>query len=319
MGNLWFKDFLVYSIIIFVVAYVTYVYNYWGTGKGNDKAKGDTKKAKKVLKKRNKTIKRLNTFEYIGKNIGFEPKHSKLKDYEYRLARMGKEIKVLNRSISNLELIGLMKLIKFIGCALGVLGWILTGSKLFILCFLSLGVENLFLWRSSNHITDEDLDIETEFPSLYLLLCTQLYNGAYSRLTPTLDNYLKSLDSMYGNTSHRAIKTFVLDMRKNIEIYGDDSMSVNKLREKYRSAMVINFCNLAVQSLSGVDNKDKLISFKVELQSKQLKAMEEVAERRLAKGRRAIWVVYLILGQFVALSWVSKLGGVDLGFFTQFF
>lgn len=309
MSNLFLKDLLVYTILIGVVLYVTYIYNIWGTGKGNTKAKDDTKKDRQKIKKRNRLIYWLNKFEYVGNNIGLTPRDSVIQDYEYKLSRINWNLKDLNRTLKPMELIGIMKVIKFVSVAIAVLGLIATGIPIFALFFLGLCVNMVFSGYASACINDTDIDIEAEFPSLYLILCTQLYRGAYSRLSPTLDEYLKSLDSMYGEKSHKAIKEFVLDMRKNIEIYGDDSMAINKLREKYRSAMVINFCNLAVQSLSGVDNKDKLIAFKLELEGKQLKAMEKRANHLVAKGRRAIWVVYIILAQFVVLSWIAKLGG----------
>ena len=100
-----------------------------------------------------------------------------------------------------------------------------------------------------------------------------------------------------------------MDLRNNIEIYGDDSMAVRQLREKYRGAMVVNFCNLAVQALSGVDNKDKLTAFKSELSQRQLEAMKLEAQKRIEKGQRVIMLVFIILAEFVVLSWMAKLGG----------
>lgn len=309
MDTLFLKDLLVYTILIGVVLYITYVYNIWGVSKGNTRAKGDTKRDKNLIKERNRMLWWLNKFEYIGENLGIPPKDTVLQDYDYKISRIKWILKPLNRNIKAIELIGIMKAIKFFSVAIAVLGLIATGNAIFSLFFLGLGVNLMFMGYASATINDSDIDIEAEFPSLYLILCSKLYKGAYSRLSPTLDEYLKTLDSMYGENSHQAIKEFVLDMRKNIEIYGDDSMAINKLREKYRSAMIINFCNLAVQSLSGVDNKDKLIAFKLELEQKQLKAMEKRAKHLVDKGRRAIWVVYIILAQFVVLSWIAKLGG----------
>ena len=62
-----------------------------------------------------------------------------------------------------------------------------------------------------------------------------------------------------------------------------------------------------MQSLSGVDNSDKLLAFKMELAQKQIEDMKKRAEKRVIQGRRAIWVIYAILGQFIVMSWLSKL------------
>ena len=128
------------------------------------------------------------------------------------------------------------------------------------------------------------------------------------RLAPTLDEYLSSIDAIYGEQSHKAMRNFVLDLRKNIEIYGDDSMAIHKMREVYRSAMLVNFFNLVVQSLRGVDNKDKLLAFKMELSQKKLEKMTERANILVAKGQKAVMLIFIILAQFIVLSWVAKAG-----------
>lgn len=309
MNTLFMKDILIYLLLLVFILYMTYVYDIWGIGKGNNKAKKDTKDDKKKIKKRNRTIYLMQKAEYIGDYIGFPVKSALLEEYDYRIGRMDLRLKTLGRHIKAIELLGIIKAIKFISFGLGLILFVLTWSPICFIFFAGCLVDTLFMAVSTAHINDEDIDIEAEFPNLYVTLCTQLYKGSYTRLSPTLDDYLKSLEFMHGDNSYKAIRRFVLEMRKNIEIYGDDSMAINKLRTKYRSAMVINFCNLAVQSLGGVDNKDKLIAFKIELQQKKIEAMKKRANRLVEKGRRAIWVVYAILAQFVVLSWIAKLGG----------
>ena len=124
----------------------------------------------------------------------------------------------------------------------------------------------------------------------------------------TLDEYIKSLEVIYGDKSHSAMKKFVLELRKNIEIYGDDSIAVHKMRETYKSAMLVNFFNLAIQSLRGVDNKDKLLAFRMELSQKKLDAMTVKANKMVEKGQKAVMLIFLILAQFIVLSWIAKAG-----------
>jgi hypothetical protein len=94
----------------------------------------------------------------------------------------------------------------------------------------------------------------------------------------------------------------------NIEIYGDDSIAVHKMRETYKSAMLVNFFNLAIQSLRGVDNKDKLLAFRMELSQKKLDAMTVKANKMVEKGQKAVMLIFLILAQFIVLSWIAKAG-----------
>ena len=108
-----------------------------------------------------------------------------------------------------------------------------------------------------------------------------------------------------------------MDLRNNIELYGDDSIAVSHLRQKYSSVMVVNFCNLATQALRGVDNRDKLLGFKLELQTLQNQYMEERADKMVRQGQRAIFAIYIILAQFVLISWYAKFAGStgDAGLF----
>ena len=169
-------------------------------------------------------------------------------------------------------------------------------------------VHKVFEFAMDFKIIEEDTEIEEDFPDLYMLLYSRLIRGTSMRLAPTLDEYLNSIDAIYGDKSHKAMRNFVLDLRKNIEIYGDDSIAIHKMRETYKSAMLVNFFNLAVQSLRGVDNKDKLLAFKMELSQKKLEQMTARANALVAKGQKAVMLIFIILGQFIVLSWVAKAG-----------
>ena len=114
---------------------------------------------------------------------------------------------------------------------------------------------------------------------------------------------------MYGQGGNPSMEKFVTQFRNNIEVYGDDCIAVKKLREVYRSSMIVNFCNLAVQALNNVDNSDKLLAFKIELSQKRMEQMTAEAKKRVAKGQRMIYLIFIILGQFIVLSWVAKMGG----------
>lgn len=304
------SDVIVYTCLIIFVLFITRVNNMWGVSKGTNKAKVDVRKERSLNKKRMKRLAFLARCEWFALNIGFEPSKAKLEEYAYRISRLRWTVKYVDREIKPLELIGLMKMITFAGIVVGTLGYILTNS-LFYVSFASLIFLPYFVAVYADmKIADEDKELERDFPDLYLILYSRLIQKNHTRLAPVLQDFLHSLDIMQGGEKDSAIRRFVLDFRNNIEIYGDDSLAVSKLREKYRSVMIINFCNLAVQALRGVDNKDKLLSFKVELSQKRLAQMEEKADRLVKRGSRAIVVVYLILFQFIVLSWTAKFQGV---------
>ena len=37
--------------------------------------------------------------------------------------------------------------------------------------------------------------------------------------------------------------------------------------------------------------------------------MTSEAKQRVAKGQRMIWLIFIILGEFIILSWAAKIGG----------
>lgn len=308
------RDFILYAALIIFVLYITRINNMWGVSKGTNKAKADVRIEKNNLKKRNRTLKYLSIFTWVDRNIGGGLNEFKEKDYKYKLDRLRWTVKILNRPLKPTELSGLMKLMQLVGAFLLIVGFLLTNSiytLIFLIPFLAPAIFHVY---ASSKISDEDARLERDFPDLFIILYSRLVQGSRSRLAPTLKDYLVSLDAVKGKgKEHDAIKNFVLDLRNNIEVYGDDGMAVRKMRDKYRSVMIINFCNLVVQSLNGVDNKDKLLAFKIELNGKRVEQMKIRADQLVKRGSRAIIVVYVILFQFILLSWIAKLtqaGGV---------
>lgn len=308
MGSLFIKDLIVYGVLIFFVLFITKQNNLWGTKRGTSKTKVEVHKAKDNAKKRNILLWILKKCDYLGNHFGFEPSPVKIVKYKFNINRGRIVFPYVERPITPIELIGLFKVIKFVFCFLGIFLTVLTGFQGYLVLLLFLFIDKIFEYVMEFKIQEEDKEIELDFPDLYMLLYSRLVRGTSMRLAPTLDDYLKSIDVIYGEESHKAIRNFVMDLRKNIEILGDDSMAVHKMRDTYRSAMLVNFFNLAIQALRGVDNKDKLLAFKMELSQKKLDQMTARANELVAKGQKAVMLIFIILGQFVVLSWVAKAG-----------
>lgn len=302
------RDLIIYVCLTIFVLYVTKVNHLWGNKKAVKKSRQDSYNAKSYAFWKDKYTKLLKLFETFS-HIGFEPSLGAVEDMNFRIIRMMSPMKYVDRTIKPLELIGVFKLIDFIGTFIAVFGYFATYNPLFLSGFACYILKPAFIFYADDVIRTEDKEIERDFPDLFLLLYSRLINGAHIRLAPTLNDYLASLDALHNQQDKKSIRKLVMDLRNNIEIYGDDSMAVRQLREKFRGAMVVNFCNLAVQALSGVDNKDKLTAFKSELSQRQLEAMKLEAQKRVEKGQRVIMLVFVILGEFVVLSWMAKLGG----------
>lgn len=307
-----FTDYILMGSLILFVLYITRINNIWGVSKGTKKAKEDVRVEKNRLKKRKRTLQALDVFEWVSNNIGFTLTSFKKVDYKYKIDRLRWEIKILKRNIKPTELSGILKTMQLVGSFLLVIFFVLTNSPFSFIFIPLIAAPAIFHLYATSKIADEDSELESDFPDLFIILYSRLVQGTKVRLAPTLQDFLHSLDTLNGDDSkNKAIKNFVLDLRSNIEIYGDDSLAVMKLRDKYRSVMIINFSNLAVQSLNGVDNKDKLLAFKIELNQKRIEQLKTRADKIVARGSRAIWMVYIILFQFILLSWVAKLTQAD--------
>lgn len=308
MGNLFIRDLIIYTVLIIFVLFYTKRNNLWGVKKGTSKTKVDVRKVKDTTKKRNLILKILNYCESVCFNFGFKPNDLKIENFRFKIDRVGIKVSYVDRTIKPTELIGIFKILKFVFSFLGLFLYFITFNPLFLLLLVILAIDKVFEVVMEAKIMEEDKEIEVDFPDLFLLLYSRLVRGTDTRISPTLDEYVKSIDAIYGESSHNAIRKFVIELRKNIEIYGDDSMAVNEMRKTYKSAMLVNFFNLAIQALRGVDNKDKLLAFKMELSQQKLEQMTKKANELVAKGQKAIMLIFVILAQFVVLSWVAKAG-----------
>ena len=87
----------------------------------------------------------------------------------------------------------------------------------------------------------------------------------------------------------------------------EDHVAVPKLKEIYHSATIINFCNVASQSLNGVENYDNLLTFKMQLVERKTELMRQRSAKLVRNGERSIYLIYLILFIFIIVGWYSKL------------
>ena len=303
-----FIDFVLYATLVGYALYITRVNNMWGVSKGTQKVKTDVRTEKKLMSKRKKANRNLRFLAKFDDIIGFSMTPVKEEDLNYKISRMGWRVKVLDREIRAKELSGLFKLIQVSTSFIGAFIFIWTGNPIALILVIGALTPTLFNTWVYGKITSEDELLEREFPDLYLVLYTRLVQGKSARISPVLQDFLASLNALNtGDDAKEILRQFTMDLINNIELYGDDTLAIRRLRDKYRSVMVINFTNLAVQALNGVDNRDKLLTFKNELNHKRVDYMQARADKMVTRGEYAVWAIYIILFQFILLSWVAKL------------
>lgn len=299
---------IVIAALLGIVLIVTKANGMWGSSRGARRAKKQTVKEKDLTQKRARTNRFLSYMEDIGENLFLRPNKDKLNRYQYVLDRLKIRFKIMNRNLKPMEVVGIQKSVQLFFFLLALFAIFVLRFRLGIFIFLGMMLPTLWESTQLGKIREEDAKIEKDFPDLYTLLYSRLIKGTSVRIAPTLDEYLISMDAMYGDTGKKEIRKFVKDFRNLIELYADETIALTEMRKIYKSVMVVNFFNVAIQSLRGVDNKDKLLGFKMELQQKKLKQMEENAEKMVQKGKRAVLLIYVILAEFVILSWVAKAG-----------
>lgn len=308
------RDMIVYVTLAVYVLYLAKSMNLLGLQKGNKKAKKDVKREKERIKEEEKLVRRLKFYTRMSDLLGLTMNAKDESDFKYLLGRKGKMLKGLARKMTPKELHGKLKVIKYSSVLLALILFSFTLNPITLVPLLALFSTNIYKSSIMLQIEEENKELERDFPDLYNMMYPKLVQDTNVRIAPVLTDYLNTLEATKnspGKESKEVIRDFVLDLRNNINVYADDSIAVAKLREKYTSVMVINFCNLATQSLKGVNNKDKLLSFKIELTNQQKERMETRANQLVRRGQIAVTACYIILFQFVALAMYAKFSEAD--------
>lgn len=310
------KDIILYALLAILFIWALFRLNIIGVRKGVKKSARQRDEEKVSQRKRVRMIWLMKQFDSLSSVLHIQNKEQEF-ELKYVVERCDIRIKTLERTIKLSELIGIFRFIQFVDILAFILVFSFTLQWSSLLVLAGLFIPKGYIGWLKLKILSEDEELEAVFPDLYLLLYSRLVKGAHTQIEPTVHDYVDSLDDMYGKgVGHKAIRKWCARFIVNVEIYGDETMAIKHIRDYYRSPTVTNFCNLAIQALSGVDNADKLLTFKQELAEQRRVAMDLQAEKLVRKGTRAIYIIYFILFEFIVLSWVSK---IDLSLFNVFF
>lgn len=265
----------------------------------------DIKKERRANKKRGREQKKLALYAAVTNLFrGLLMNQRIYEEHDFYIKRLELKSKILNRFYKPEELRGKYALILIIGLfciPLGVLfkpAFVVTGLTLFN-----------FLTYTTNYarkIEDEDKIIDDNFLNLYLLLYSRLRQGSRARLQGVLESYIETLASETNGSVKETMLKFSRFMLNNLIQY-EDHVAIPMLKERYKCATITNFCNVAAQALQGVSNADNLLTLKMQLVERKTLAMEKRSERSLQKGKRSIILLWIMLGLFVCLGWVSKI------------
>ena len=163
----------------------------------------------------------------------------------------------------------------------------------------------------NQRVEEKDEIIDNYFLDLYLLMYSKLRLGSKARLQTVVESYIDTLETAQNIQMKNTMTELAQFLLNNLTLY-EDHIAVTKLRERYKSATIINFCNVASQALQGIDNADNLLTFKMSLVRRKTAMMEARAGKLCKQGERSIYAIYVILFIFIGVGWYSKL---PTGFF----
>lgn len=295
---------LVIPAAILGVYCILRLYGVFEVHSGSKKAieKQDNKKSED--RKRSFEIFKLNFYETMTGFTSWMFDVRKREEHDYFIKRLQKRSEVLNRNYTPEEYRG--KHVTWLAFSLVGLPLMFV-NKIFIAIPI-LGVLQFVTYETfcRNDIQDEDDIIDANFTDLYLLMYSELRKGSKGSIKGVVLAYQQSLQSM-GLTKMTEVMLKFTEFLLNSLNYTTESEAIQELKTRYHSALITNFCNVAVQSLQGIDNYDTLLSTKMNLTEKRKQNMLRITEKRRKQGEILIYGVYIILAQFIILSILSKL------------
>lgn len=301
---------LVFLLTVFAVWQILVHFGVFEFSKGQSAVVTDIKTERSLNKKRRAEKKKLNFYYSITDMFrGLLLSDFAYQKHQYYIERLDLRSTILDRQLKPEELKGKYAFYLIIGLfciPVGVffpVAWVVT--------FLTVARYLTYGFVYNQRIEDEDEIIDNYFLDLYLLMYSKLRLGSKARLQTVVESYISTLETAQNLQMKNTMMKLAQFLLNNLTLY-EDHVAVPKLRDRYKSATIINFCNVASQALQGIDNSDNLLTFKMSLVRRKTAMMEERAAKLCRQGERSIYAIYVILFIFIGVGWYSKL---PTGFF----
>ena len=297
--------FLIVLLTAFIVWNILRHFEVFEANVGVSKLQEEVHTENKNRQKRDFEVRKLKFFsqitDYFRVIIMPETVYNK---HKYIIDRLEINSEILDRTLTPEELRG-----QFF--SLVIVGIICIPLGVFFPLFWVFSIASVIIFFAypryyMQKIEDEDEIIDVYFLDLYLLMYSRLRLGSKARLQDVVESYISTLEVSTNLQMKNVMMKFAKFFLNNLSMY-EDHVAVTKLRDRYKSATIINFCNVGSQALQGIDNSDTLLTFKMDLVRKKKDLMIVNAEKLYEKGNRAIYLIYVILFIFIISGWMSKL------------
>lgn len=278
------------------------VFEYSGT---SNKTVADIKFERKLNRKRRKEQKKLTFYaSVINLFRGIFMTDMQYEKHRYWIQRLELKSKILNRNYTPEEYRGKYAFRVIIGIFFIPIGVFFKPALLVTIITVLMFV--MYPSGLKSQIEEEDRIIDNNFLNLYLLMYSRLKMGSRARLQSVVESYIETMQNERDVKVRDTMLKLARYMLNTLSQY-EDHVAIPKLRNRYNSATIINFCNVAGQALQGVNNADNLLTFKMQLIERKTIAMEKRSEKIYAWGLKSIYLIWVILFFFVCVGWYSKL------------
>ncbi len=181
---------------------------------------------------------------------------------------------------------------------------VLIGVGIFI-CFFSQILFDML-------ITEKDKQLTTQFSDFFLMVYSAIVSQAGSMLIDVVKAHANVLEyRMTSNVQTAKMLAEIFQLTKTYLAFlsqYDEMTATRKLKDMYStSAIVVNFCALVEQRLLGVDNVERLLSFKASLLQRKKQVIRDKSEKICDTGELLIRLIYIILIQTVILASIVNL------------
>lgn len=301
---------LVFLLTAFAVWQILIHFGVFEFSKGQSEVVVDIKAERNLNKKRRAERKKLNFYYAVTDMFrGILLSDFNYEKHLYYIERLDIRSEVLDRQLKPEELRGKHSLVLIIGLFCIPIG--VFFKPIWIVTVFAVVRFATYCAVFKQRIEDEDECIDNYFLDLYLLMYSKLRLGSKARLQTVVESYIDTLETAQNLQMKKTMMSLAQFLLNNLTLY-EDHVAIPKLRERYKSATITNFCNVASQALQGIDNADNLLTFKMALVRRKTAMMQLRAEKLCKQGERAIYAIYIILFIFIGVGWYGKL---PTGFF----
>ena len=191
--------------------------------------------------------------------------------------------------------------------------------SLLIMIFINVSIGTLLVilvsWSSAalptmiirGIVESKDIEIKNHFMDFYLVLHYSLLMDSSTPLAKLMQSYAKTTDS-------KVMHQFVAECVNTLDTYGEYNAMEVIARDYREIAQVGKLTRMIKQQFDAADVKQELKGFRAELVRDERYRISEEGDKKVAKVRRSLMLVYILLIQVILSSfaiYLPDMGGLS--------